>query len=1003
MKKVHVLLVCIFAAFALQAQQLPVSGKVVDQNGEGLPGATVVVKGTTQGTTTDLNGGFSLNVDASAVLSVSYVGYATQDVNVGGQSTLQIQMQVDAEQLEEVVVVGYGEQKKVNLTGSVAVIDAKDLAKQAVFQTSQALQGISPGLTAIQSSGQPGSDGAALRVRGIGSINASSSPLVIIDGVEGNINGIDANDIESISVLKDAGAAAIYGNRGSNGVILVTTKRAKAGQAKVNYNTYMGFQQPTNQPKMVDAITYLETVGDDALLQQYRDNPNDKDNFPDTDWVDLLFSESGFTHYHNVSVSGGNETLRSKASLSYQDQDGNIPGFGFKRYQGRINTDFTVSPKIDISLDLNFRRSISESSPSGTGVNAVYRQPAIFPAIYSDGTYAFPSTGGNPIAGVKLAGSNTSESNYFRGLLRAVFRPVKGLTLSASYSPEHGDTYGSNFRLRYPAYETFGGTPTYISAGTNNQTTLSQSNSRNFTDNFYSTALYETTFGDHDFRAMLGYEMIKYSTNSFSASRFDYIIQDFEILNNGNAENDGNSGTADHNGLESYFGRLNYIYKGKYLFEVNVRRDGSSRFAPANRWGTFPSVSVGWRIIEEPFLASSALLSNLKLRGSWGQLGNQSIGSTFPYASLIAIGSSHFANGEIQQGAAQQVLSNPSISWETAEKINVGVEFGLLDQRLTGSLEYYDNKTKDLLGVQRVSAVAGLGSPVGNVFSMKNTGFELELEWRDKIGDDFSYNVGGNIATVKNEVTDLNGEDFLISGNSITKVGEAAFSIFGYESEGIFQSQDEIDAAPTQFGALEPGDIRYKDQLTVDTNNDGIPDEADGVINLDDRVILGNSFPSFTYAINAGLTFKGFDFSVAAIGVGDREVFLQRNLVQPLFNAGNIQEYHLTESWTPENPDARFPIIKPYSGGSNNSRTNSTYLFDASYLRIRNITLGYNLPRALLSNTFMEQVRVYATGQNLFTFNKDLPEGIDPLIPNNSQGHIYPIVVSYTFGVNVTF
>ncbi|MEX0316242.1 MAG: SusC/RagA family TonB-linked outer membrane protein [Allomuricauda sp.] len=997
MKRTYLMLFFLAFSVVLFAQEKTVSGNVTDEEGAPLPGASIVIQGTTTGAQTDFDGNYAIKATEGQVLVFSYVGFSTQNITVGAASTINVVLQEDTSVLDEVVVVGYGTQNKESLSGSVATIESEKLIKQPVFQTSQALQGLSPGLTAIQSSGRPGDDGATLRIRGINSINASSSPLVIIDGIEGSLNGIDSGDIESISVLKDAGAAAIYGNRGANGVIVITTKRAKAGRARVTYNSYVGFQDPTNQPDPVDAVTYLEATGDDALLQQYLDNPGDTDNFPDTDWIDLLFSESGFIQYHSVGVSGGSESVRTNATFSYQDQDGNIPGFGFERFQGRVNTDFKVSDKIQISADINFRRSDIESSPAGTGVQAAYRQPAIFQAIYSDGRFALPSTGGNPVAGTRASGSNTTQANYFRGLLRAVYKPIPELELSAVYSPEHAESYNSNFRVQYPVYESFDGPEILISSGTNNQTQLNQSNNRAFTDNFYATARYDKHFGKHHITALGGYEFIKSVSTSFGASRFEFVIQDFEVLDNGNAENDANEGSATQNGLESVFGRFNYAFNNKYLLEFNIRRDGSSRFNEANRWGTFPSFSAAWRITEEPFMQNQKLFSNLKLRGSWGQLGNQILLDNdgniidFPYSSLIAIGSSHFANGGIAQGAAQQVLGNSNITWETAEKTNIGLEFGLLNGQLTGSVEYYDNKTNDLLGTQQIPSTVGLGNPIANVFSMKNTGIDVELNWNGKIGENFRFNLGGNFATVNNEVTDLNGEEFLISGNSILEVGESAGSIFGFESEGIFQTQEEIDNSATQFAPYEPGDIKFKDQ-----NNDG-------VIDNDDRVIIGNSFPGVTYSINGGFDFKGFDFSVNAIGVSDREVYLQRNLVQPLFNAGNIFEYHLTESWTPENPNARFPILKPYSGASNNSRTNSTYVFDASYLRIRNITLGYSLPSKVLENNFIGSLRFYVSGQNLITLNKDLPDGIDPLIPNNSQGGIYPIVKVYTFGINATF
>ncbi|SIQ36200.1 SusC/RagA family TonB-linked outer membrane protein [Maribacter ulvicola] len=1009
MKKNYLLLIFFVCSSFIWAQQRTVTGEVTDAQGLPLAGANIIEQNTTNGVQSDFDGKFAIKTSVGQVLVVSYIGFKSQNITVGTSNTINVTLIEDAASLEEVIVVGYGTQQKTSLTGSVATIDANELEKQPVLQASQALQGLSPGLTAIQSSGQPGSDGASLRVRGVNSINNSSSPTIIIDGIEGSLDGLEMSDISNISVLKDAGAAAIYGNRGANGVILITTKRAKLGKASISYNSYVGFQKPTNQPKPVDALTYLEITEDDALLQEYLANPNDKDNYPDTDWIDLLFSESGFMQSHNVTVSGGSEAVRTRASFSYQEQEGNIPNFGTERFQGRINTDFKVSDKLKIGTDLNFRRTETTSARGGNGVNGAYRQPAIFPAIYSDGTFALPSTGGNPISDVRQTGQNVGQGNYLRALLKATYSPIPELTISATYSPEHAESYSTNYSPQYEVVEFFGSDPILRSSGTNNEIQLTNGNSRSFTDNFFATAQFSKNFKKHYVSVLAGYEFLKNKNTSFNATRYGFAISGLEVLNAGSEENDSNSGSADQYGLESVFGRFNYAYDNKYLLEFVLRRDASSRFSPENRTGNFPSISAGWRITEENFMQGDDFFDNLKLFGSWGQLGNQVLldgnGNliNFPYSALISLGNGHYLNEGVVQTAAQSVLSNPGISWETAEKTNIGLDFSILNNRLSGTVEYYNNETNDLLGTQQIPSTTGLGSPQANIFSLKNSGVDLDLQWEDTIGEHFNYFVGGNFATVKNEVTNLNGVDFIINGSSITQVGEPLGSIYGYETVSIFQTQEEIDAAPAQFGTLEPGDLQYRDINGRDANGE-LTGEPDGIINSDDRKIIGNSFPSKTFAFNFGFNYKTIDFSVNAIGVTDREVFLTRNLVQPLFNAGNIFEYHLTQSWTPENPNARFPILKNYSGASNNSVTNSTYVFDASYLRIRNITLGYTVPKVALEKVdFLSKVRIYATGQNLLTFNNDLPDGIDVLIPNGSQGNVYPLTTSYTFGINVTF
>ncbi|BDD11865.1 SusC/RagA family TonB-linked outer membrane protein (plasmid) [Fulvitalea axinellae] len=986
-----------------------IEGTVSDPAGETIIGANIVIEGTTTGTTTDVNGKFKLKIKKGDVLVVSYVGFKSQKILVGNQSVFDITLEEDKELLEEVVVVGYGVQKKVDLTGSVSVVKAEDISKQPVMQVSQALTGAVPGLTALQTSGKPGSDGAQLRVRGVGSISASSTPLVLIDGVAGNINGLDPNDIESFSVLKDAGAAAIYGSRASNGVILITTKRAKAGETRVEYNMYSGFQSPTNLVDPVDAATYFKHIGNEDRYNEYMNdlNRDNRDLFPDTDWVDLLFSEAGTMQYHNISVSGGTDKLRTKASIGFQDQDGNIANHNFKRYQGRLNADYTVSDKLQVSMDLNFRRSDGTEPSGGNGVKSAYHRGSIEPYMWSNGHYADSELGGNPVASVREGGLKTSQGNYFRALLKAVYEPIKDLRLMAMYAPEHNETLYEKTNRPFGLYSRpdsddnilYGGSP-------RGEMKVENESRRSFVENFTATASYNKSLNRHEIGGMIGTEFIKYKSQYFKASRFGYEV-DFPVLNTGNPDNDTNGGSKDHNALLSYFGRLNYSYDSRYLFTVNLRLDGSSRFAEDNRWGVFPSVSAGWNITNESFFPKDIPLNRLKLRGSWGQLGNQNIdgdkirNKNFPYASVIEIEGARYVNDAVLQGAAQKQLANKEISWETGETLNLGLDFGLFDDRLDGSLEYYVRKTENLLGEQKISATIGLNSPVANVFNMENKGWDLSLSWRDKIGE-IGYRIGGNFALVKNQVTDLNGVQFIKGSNSILQVGEPISSIYAYEATGIFNSQEEIDGAPAQFGTLEPGDIRYKDQLTVDTDGDGVFDQADGVINTDDRTIVGHNFPSKTFSFNFGVDYKGFDFSVDFQGVAGRDVLLTNSLIVPYLNGRGLNEWQLENSWTPENPNALLPAIKVYSNGSNSAQVNSKHVFDGSYLRVRNLTLGYTVPKTWLEKTFLSSVRIYASGQNLFTFS-DMPDGVDPLVPNGTQGDFYPVVKTYTFGLRAAF
>jgi len=995
MKKLKLLLLVLFSCTVLYAQQRTITGRVTDMETNPLPGVNVVVEGTSLGTVTDIDGKYTIQMGGGQdILVFSYVGYVSQNVNVGNRSVVDVTLQQDLTALEEIVVVGYGTQKKVNMTGSVEELEGATVTKQPVFQVSQALTGTMPGVTVIQSIGQPGQDVGTIRIRGLGSLGSGSKnePLVLIDGVQGDINDIDGGDIENISVLKDAAASAIYGSRAANGVILITTKRASEGRMMVSYNTYVGWQTPTDKPKYLGALDFLENDGEstEAFIDEYRANIGDPDRYPDTDWVDRLFTESGFMQYHQIAARGGTEALKLSASISYQDQDGNIPNFNFKRYNARFNSDVKVSDKINVNFDLNFNKSKNTSSSAGLWLitEQAFRIPPIYIAQHSDGQWGFAWGGRNPIAHANDNGLNVVNDNYFRGILKVNYEPIKGLNLSLMYSPEYQDVYGKNFTKTFEVVTDW---DLQTTTTVPDRSSLQQTNTRSFTDNVNVLASYTKNFNDrHDFTILGGYEMIKFNWEQFGASRDQFILQRYQVLNAGSEENDQNFGSATHNSLVSYFGRLNYAFMNRYLFEANIRRDASSRFAPENRESVFPSFSVGWRVAEEPFFQSVGLFSDLKLRASWGQLGNQQIGSDFPYVSSISIGSNNYVfDNSVFTGATQNVLANPDIQWETTETTNFGIDAGLLDNRLNFTFEYYIRKTNDILLQIPIPLNVGLSPSTQNAASVENRGWDFSAGWQDQIGE-FSYRIGVIASDFTNEVTDLAGVGPIISGASIIEVGQPINSIYGYETQGMFQSEAEINEAPSQFGSLIPGNIRYVDQ------------NGDGLINPDDRKIIGNPFPQMSYGINLSAEFRGFDLSLQFQGVGKRDVRLGGDAVWALYNAGKIQEWHMEESWTPERPNAKFPIVAPTSSGSNDIQPSSTWVFDASYFRLRNLNFGYTLPSSLLDDFFISHVRAYFSGQNLFTLKK-LPEGLDPLVPNGTTGGFYPIVSTYTFGLEVRF
>ncbi|MEC3908254.1 TonB-dependent receptor [Tamlana sp. 2201CG12-4] len=1022
MKKNYLLLILLVSTLFSWGQQQRITGNVADSQSMPLAGVNILVQGTTSGTQTNFDGNYSISVSQGQTLVFSYLGFKTKTVVVVSQQEINVLLEEDTAQLEEVVVVGYGAQKKESLTASVTIIESQEIAKQPIVQTSTALVGLAPGLTAIESSGQPGA-GATLRIRGVGSYSSNNSPLVIVDGVESSLNGIDPNDIESFSVLKDAGAAAIYGNRGSNGVILVTTKRGKEGKTEFTYNSFIGFNRTTDKIENADAFQYLEATGSDAdAIAEYRaNNAVDPDRFPNTDWVDLIFSEPGLLNYQQIGITSGNETVRVASSLSYQEEQGNIKGFGIDRINGRINTDVKVNDRFNIILDVNFRRSNSYASRAGLAeiVKDAYAIPSIYAAQYSNGLWSNAFNGGNPISRLSEAGNDETESNFFTGRLKVNFKPVEGLTLSALYSPQYLDSFRQVFSkqwLQYPEVDS--DTPVLWSYGTDSQVELSQSNSRGFNQTFTATANYDRSFGDHNITALVGFEYVKYTSKSLSARVYDFVTDQFAAFSNANLDNDNISNSATQRGLQSYFSRINYDYKGKYLLEGVLRVDQTSRFAPGERTGYFPSISAGWVVSKESFFDNVGFIDFLKLRGSWGQLGNQDLrdgdGNTinFPYTSNLLIGgNTNFIFGnDLFVGAGVDVLPNPLISWETSESSNIGLDLRLFDNRLNAEIEYYRRDTKDLIGPRQdlVPFTVGLSVGDANVGSMRNSGIDLSIGWTDAIGE-LKYSISGNFSTLKNEVLSLGeGLEFLGGGTgaSINRVGDPFGSIWGLVSEGLFQTQEEIDNAPPQFNfSPQPGDIRYADINSFDDDGNIIEGVPDGVVNNADRTIIGNPFPNQSFALNIGLEYKGFDLAFSGQGVANRDFRLTEGLVYPLFFAGNVKKFHLDNAWTPENTGAYYPRVQVTSLGDNNGQTSSHYVYDGGYFRLRNATLGYSLPDSFLDNIFINKFRMYVSAQNLFTikFDKNLPEGVNPTAPNGTNGTYYPLTQKFVFGLNISF
>ncbi|MDD4515821.1 TonB-dependent receptor [Massilibacteroides sp.] len=989
-----------------------VRGKIVDFQDEPLIGVNVVVKGTTNGTMTDVDGNFQIdNIPDNAILVFSYIGYLAQEVALNGQSFVNITLREDTQKLDEVVVVGYGTQKKVNLTGSVQNVTSEDLMKRNLSNTSTALQGLIPGVSVQQSSGRPGGDGSSITIRGTGSINSSTGPLVLIDGVEGDINNIDMNAIESVSILKDAASASIYGSRASNGVILVTTKRAQGGGVKISYNAYAGFNTPTAMPDPVNAVEYMEAVNtarknadmdpqySDDIINIYKTQGADNLNYYDTNWRDLVIKNAALVHNHSVSLSGGSDVFRMFANAGYYYQDGQISNNDYKRMTLRVNTDAQVLKWMKVGVDINIRQSDvkrpSMEEPEST-INKALTFTPVFSGKNDDGTWGFGQNGDNPIAVSKAGGVHTGITPELgiKGLV--LLTPFEGFETLASYSSRKVEYKSDYFIKPYDTYENGSFKTTYPPDGAYKNDSWSQT----ITNQFNLQMSYEKSVAKNYFKVLGGVQTEERTIRSFGASRRGYEFDGFEEINHGDVSTATNSGGRLEWAMVSYFGRINYSFAERYLLELNGRWDASSRFMKDYRWGFFPSISAGWRISEETFFAPlKSLVDNLKLRASYGTLGNQDIvlnGSAvyYPYAASIGSGYGYWFDKTLGSGVAQTQVANEKISWEKSTQLNFGVDGSALNSRINVSFDYYVRKINKMLQQFPVPMFVGLSSPWENAGSMKNNGWDLSVTWRDKVGN-VNYHVTGNLSDVKNEVTNLYGNEYI--GTQIIKEGLPLRSWYGYVSDGYFQSQEEIDSYPVYGGNkdnVKPGYIRYKDI----SGPDGIPD---GKITDDDRQVIGNPYPRYEFSLNFGADWKGFDFAVFLQGVGKKDILYTGNGARPFYVGRTIFKNQL-DTWTPDNRDAEFPLLLIDGSGNNpNNIVSDFWIKSGAYMRLKNLVIGYTIPKNLINKLGINNLRFYVSGQNLFTFSSAY-KGYDP---ENyvSNGNFYPVMQTFSLGVDIRF
>ena len=1000
-------------------EEKTITGTVVDEAGSPLIGATVLIKSTSIGTITDFDGKFTLSVpDDHNVLVISYTGHQTKEISIDGQSNIQVVLAEGVSQLDEIVVIGYGSKKKVNLIGSVSTVSSEDLGSQSITSAGQAIAGRVPGVQIIQGSAQPGRDNPIMQIRGVSTIrsgvdaqNDDTAPLVIVDGIQSTLNDVHPQDIESISIIKDASSAAIYGARAGNGVILITTKRGKNAGPKISLNSYYGWQSPTYIPETLNPFEYA-TLRNESRTNVGRDAEYDAEtlewfrNYKHESWADFIYMKGAPIMNHHMSVSGGNDKVRYMVSGGYQDHEGVLVNTNSKRYNIRSNIDVTVSSKVRVGLNLaasftdNVQPTVGFPNFGATMLvrNAIRHPPfaLVEGVIQPDGHYS-RGTAGRPLhSGITIAdafvGGNDNEKLYrATPSLYFEYEPIKDLVLRASGSVFFESGRTSAFAAPY-----------LVSDGTslsprNGIGQLTETNSNSTTNLFELTATYTKQLGKSRVSGLIGFSDQTFESDFLRARNQGYASGAVQRLDAGSISPTV-FGSGQEWALRSGFGRLGYTFDDKYLAEFNIRYDGSSRFGPNNRWGVFPSLSLGWRISEEPFMQGIEAIDNLKLRANWGQLGNQNIGN-YRHISTIALDQAYIFNNAVAPGAAATSIANPDIQWETTTMTDIGIDLGLFDNRLSLEADYYVKITDDILLTPPVPLTLGnLNPPAQNQGKVENRGFELLVNYFGNIGSEFKYTISANWGHNDNKVLELDKE-FISRNKIITTVGEPISSYYGHRILGIFSS--DAEAQNTDVYGVQPGGAAHAagDYIFADEN-------GDGVVNADDRVIIGNTNIRNTLGASISIDYKGFDFRTMFQGVQGRDIEDGVFGTDGLRGGSNLLKRFLNR-WTPENQDTRIPRVAAgvkYNNSLFVGPALSYHVNDASYIRMKHIELGYTLPENAVDKAGFSRVRFYVAGQNLLTFT-DFLEGFDPedALQFNDVNDSYPQAKTVSLGINLGF
>ncbi len=1000
MKKI-ILLLCFMLSSHLFYAQSKVTGVVISSDDKlSIPGVSVLIKGTAKGTTTDFDGRFVIEVPKDGVLIFSYVGYKTQEVSVNDRSVIDVQLETDVTALDEVVVVGYGTQKKSDLTGAISTVKMEDVQKRQVSTIDQALQGQMAGVDVTVNSGTPGG-GVMVRIRGVGTLNGTE-PLFVVDGMMvDNIDYLNVDDIADIQVLKDASSTAIYGSRGANGVVIISTKKGDSKEPKITFNSYYGIQNFWRSAPVTNS-KYWAILNNEAKnaagINTFSSLVNPS-SLPSTDWFGEISNKDASIANYDFSISGGNEKSNYFLSTGYLKQEGIVKKTDFERISLRINSNHQPKSWLkvgeNISLVKTKSRSVNEEDEWNNILISAMNMDPVTPVKNPDGSFSAGIYNDifNPLAEIEY--TNNSYSSYRTlGNVFAELELFKGFTFKSNLSIEYSFGVSDGFN---PVY--------YVSPTQHNDVSrISKDHDSQFMSQWSNTINYNKDFGEHSISVLFGTEVFnnRYLWDGSSASDLPTDDPDVRYIDNAKGRNLAQIyGSTFLVRQESVLSRINYSYKNKYLVTANFRADGSSKFSDKHKWGYFPSFSVGWKLSEEPFLKSVDLISSLKLRAGWGQIGNQGSVPAYQSVTTASTGQNYVWGGALVPGIAFQSSGNNEIKWETSTTTNIGVDFGLFKNKLNGSAEYYVKKTSDMLLQVPIASQSGLQeAPWQNAGEMKNTGFELSLNYSNK-ENDFKYGLGIVFSTVKNEVLSLgNGNEFINGGSfrenffvTRTVVGKPIAQFYGYKTDGLFQNQAEVDAQTAQVN-VAPGDVRY-----VDADKDG---------NLDLQ-FLGSPLPDFSYSLNTNFEYKDVDLNIVLQGVEGNKIFNGTTYYNRSSSGYWNMNVDMLNRWTGEGSQTNALYPRMNATDSNNSLMSDRYIEDGSYLRIKTVQLGYSLPNDLIEKFHVSKFRIYVTAQNLFTFTKYT--GLDPEIGQGQQGALdlgidrafYPQSRLFSLGLNLEF